>query len=179
MILSNIYLTCQTNNSNKWYEVQIVLSKGILSLVSEYGSLSNATKRNGVGGSFVMDVAAAIDNDSVTSQLQKLVLEANAIAHTKTKKGYVAQGGQDSLSLFEVKKALEKVMPLKKNKPVKEVIAATDFLVVQIVDIFNGVIQVADFSYEVLEDVLNPENTPVKIGEVIRVEKRDNVWQLI
>jgi len=179
VIISNIYLVCQANNSNKWYEVQIVLNKGTVALVSEYGSLSNATKRNGVGGSFVMDVAEAIDNDSVTSQLQKLVLEANAIAHTKTKKGYVAQGGQDSLSLFEVKKALEKVMPLKNPKPVKEVIVSTDFLTVQIVKIVNGIIQVADFSYEVLEDVLNPENAPVEIGEVVRVQKRGNVWQLI
>lgn len=179
MVISNIYLVCQTNNSNKWYEVQIVLNKGILSLVSEYGSLSNATKRNGVGGSFVMDVAAAIDNDSVTSQIQKLVLEANAIAHTKTKKGYVAQGGQDTLSLFEVKKALEKVMPLKTPKPVKEVIASTDFLTVQIVKIVNDIIQVADFSYEVLEDVLNPENAPVEIGDVVKVHQQNGRWILV
>lgn len=183
-IISSIKLVCQQGASNKFYNVQIVLDGDQLSMRSEYGAIGSSPK-NGVGGSFVIDMKVAADNPSkLTNGVNKLVNEGNSLAQTKIKKGYEVVTGQSRMSVQDVIAALDTIYDIsaalaKQNAPQ----APAGSVEVEVVGIIAGVAKVAkvlaDFNYEVLGEACNPSKKAIRIGDVVKVHQQNGHWILV
>ena len=183
-IISSIKLVCQNGSSNKFYNVQLVLENDQLSMRSEYGAIGSSPK-NGVGGSFIIDMKAAVDNPSkLTNGVNKLVNEGNALAQTKIKKGYEVVTGQSRMSLQDVMAALDAIYDITSKVEEAQVKASgVEMIDVEVVGMVAGVAKVAkvlaDYSYEVLGEVVNPKKKAVRVGDVVKVHDQNGRWILV
>lgn len=193
-IIQSVTVECKSSHSNKFYEVVLVVWNNVLVLETYYGAIGTRPKQ-GVNGSFTIDVLTSIKANIFETQVGVMLSEANKILSSKIKKGYTGsvtsfdrvrvlngvyaqwKGSTNSLKLSDLEAPESSIQETQNPTPAKTVIE------VEVVGMVGGVIRIAkftaDYRYEALGEALNPSKNSVRIGDVVNVVQQSGGFALV
>ena len=119
-IIQSVIVECKSSHSNKFYEVVLVVWNNVLMLETYYGAIG-ARPKQGVNGSFTIDVITSIKANIFESQVCVMLSEANKILSSKLKKGYTGR-----VTSFDRIQVLNRVYANWQNNPIVNILVGTN-----------------------------------------------------